>query len=85
MGSVKNQVKIKTVYIILTDKRKDTQYTCICQFKKKLLLRCKHHFESDLINDMDHISGIEPSTVILRQTKSFKKSKSDNQKVPKQG
>ena len=82
MESVKNQVKIKTVYIILTDKREDTQY--ICQFKKRLLLRCKHHFESYLINDMDHISGIEPSTVILCQTKSFKKSKSDNQKVPKQ-
>ena len=30
------------------------------------------------------ISGTEPSTVILRQTKKFKKLKSDAQKVPKQ-
>ena len=29
--------------------------------KKRLLLRCIHHFKSDLINDMDHmrISGTE--------------------------
>ena len=30
------------------------------------------------------ISGTEPSSVILSQTKSFKKLKSDAQKVPKQ-
>ena len=39
--------------------------------KKRLLLRCEHHFKSDLINNMDHmrISGTEPSSVILSQTK----------------
>ena len=39
--------------------------------KKRLLLRCKHHFKSDIINDMDHmrISGTEPSSVILSQRK----------------
>ena len=37
----------------------------------KLLLRCIHHFKSDLINNIDHmrISGTEPSSVILSQTK----------------
>ena len=41
------------------------------QYKKRLLLRCKHHFKSDWINNMDHmrISGTEPSSVILSQTK----------------
>ena len=41
------------------------------KYKKKLLLRCKHHFKSGLINNMDHmrISGTEPSSVILSQTK----------------
>ena len=45
-----------------------------------------HHFKMDLINNKDHmsISGTEPSPVILRQTKKFKKVKSDDQKVPKQ-
>ena len=39
-------------------------------YKKRLLLRCIHHFRSDLINNMDHmrISGTEPSSVILSQT-----------------
>ena len=39
--------------------------------KKGLLLRCKHHFKSDLINNIDlmRISGTEPSSVILSQTK----------------
>ena len=34
----------------------------ILKFKKRLLLRCIHHFKSDLINNMDHmrISGDEP-------------------------
>ena len=43
--------------------------------KKILLLRCIHHFISDLINNMDHmrISGTEPSYVILSQTKKIKK------------
>ena len=33
--------------------------------------RCIHHFKSDLINNMDHmhISGTEPSSVILSKTK----------------
>ena len=44
------------------------------------------HFISDLINNMDHIrnSGTEPSSVILSQTKQFKKLKSDAPKVLKQ-
>ena len=25
------------------------------QYKKRLLLRCIHHFDSDLINNMDHM------------------------------
>ena len=39
--------------------------------KKRFPLRCIHHFKSDLINDMDHmhISGTEPSSVILSQRK----------------
>ena len=39
-------------------------------------------FKSDSINNMDHmrISGTEPSSVILSQTKSFKKLKGDAQK-----
>ena len=38
---------------------------------KKLLLRCIHHFDSDVINNTDHMrmSGNEPSSVILSQTK----------------
>ena len=41
------------------------------KYKKSLILRCIHNFKSDLINDMDHISisGTEPSSVILSQTK----------------
>ena len=43
------------------------------EYEKRLLLRCVHHFKSDLINNMDHmrISGNEPSSMILGQTKSF--------------
>ena len=39
------------------------------EYKKRLLLRCIHHFISDLIYNMDHmrISGTEPSSVILSQ------------------
>ena len=45
-----------------------------------------HHFKSDLIKNIDYmrISGTEHSSVILSQTKKFKKFKSDVQKVPKQ-
>ena len=41
------------------------------KFQKSFLLRCIHHFKSDLINNMDHmrISGTEPSSVIISQTK----------------
>ena len=44
------------------------------RFKTRLLLRCIHNFKSDFINNIDHmrISGIEPSSVILSQTSSFK-------------
>ena len=35
------------------------------------LLRCIHHLKSDLIDSMDHmcVSGTEPSSVVLSQTK----------------
>ena len=38
---------------------------------KILLLRCIHHFQSDLMNNMDHMckSGTKPSSMILSQTK----------------
>ena len=41
---------------------------------KILLLGCIHHFNSDLIYNIDHmrISGNEPSSVILSQTKWFR-------------
>ena len=41
------------------------------EYEKRLLLRCIHHFKSDLVYNMDHmrISGIEPSSVILSQRK----------------
>ena len=43
------------------------------KYEKRLLLRCLHHFISDLINNLGHmrISGNEPSSVILSQTKTF--------------
>ena len=55
------------------------------KFKKILLLKCMHHFKSDIIKNMGHmcISGTEPSSV--SQTKWFKKLSNDAQKVPKQG
>ena len=45
-----------------------------------------HHFNSDRINNMDHlrISGTKPSSVILSQTKLFQKLQSYAQKVQKQ-
>ena len=45
----------------------------LLKYKKRLLLRCIHHFNSDLINNMDHmrISGTKPSSVILSQTKKL--------------
>ena len=55
------------------------------KYKKRLLLRCIHHFKSDLINSMDHmsISGNEPSSVILRQ-KVVSKVENVDPKVPKE-
>ena len=46
----------------------------LIQYKKRLLLRCVHHFKADSINNMDHmrISGNEPSSVILGQTEELK-------------
>ena len=43
--------------------------------KKRLLLRCIHHFKSDLINNMDHmrISGTEPLSVVISQNKVISK------------
>ena len=40
------------------------------QYNNRLLLRCIHHFKSDLINNMDHmhVSGNKHSSVILSQT-----------------
>ena len=53
------------------------------EYKKRILRRCIHHFISDLIHNTDqmHISGTEPSSVILSQTKQFKNLKNDNPKV----
>ena len=42
------------------------------------------HLKSELINNVDHMRISGPSSMILSQTKQFKKLKSDAQKVPKQ-
>ena len=57
-----------------------SQYKWI--YKKRLLLRCIHHFKSDLINNMYHmcISGTEPSSVVLSQSSNFKSWKEMSQK-----
>ena len=49
--------------------------TLTLEYKKRLLLRCIHHFKSDLITNMDHmrISGTEPSSVILSQRRVVSK------------
>ena len=54
--------------------------------KKRLLLRCIHHFKSDLINDLDHmrISDTESSSVMLLQRKWLESWKR-MPKVPEQG
>ena len=43
-------------------------FCLVVLIKKRLQLRCIHHFKSDLINNMDHmrISGTESSSVILK-------------------
>ena len=53
------------------------------KYKKRLLLRCIHHVKLGLINDMNHmhISGKEPSSVILRQT-SLKAKPKGTDKIP---
>ena len=49
------------------EKRDPETVQYLYELKKRLLLRCIHHFKSDLINDIDHMrfSGTEPSSVIL--------------------
>ena len=63
-------------------------YVCLLsiQYKKRLLLRCIHHFESDLINNMDHmrILGTEPSSVVLSQRSNFKSWKEMSKTYQKQ-
>ena len=55
------------------------------KYEQRLLLRCIHHFKSDLVYNMDHmrISGIEPSSVILIQRKKLKRLKINVTTVPK--
>ena len=50
-------------------------YLVLQKHNKRLLLRCMHHFKSNLINNIDHMctSGNKSSSVILRQTKWFQK------------
>ena len=61
---------IENEYLILRNKNS----YLLLELKKGLLLRCIHHFKSDLINYMDQgrISGTEPSSVILSQRKEWK-------------
>ena len=49
--------------------RRDTHQ--VVEIQKKIRIRCIYHFKSDFITNMDHmrISGTEPSSVILSQTK----------------
>ena len=46
----------------------------VVEIKKRLVLRCIHHFKSDLINDMDHmrISGTKPRRRSLAKESSLK-------------
>ena len=88
-----NQLK-STVYVefgcmfpqVLTGPPAVTLTKWVKWLKYKKRSRCIHHFKSDFINNMDHmrISGTEPSSVILSQTKKFKKLKRDVTKVPKE-
>ena len=61
----------------------------VIKYKKKaierILLRCIHHFESDLINKVDHMRILdnEPLSVVLSQTKCFQKLKMTAQKCLK--
>ena len=47
-----------------TNKQKKVPTSTKEEYKKRLLLRCIHHFKSDLIYNMDRT---EPSSVILSQ------------------
>ena len=60
------------------------RYQVFFRYEKRLLLRFIHHLKSDLIYNIDDmlISGTEHSSVILSQTKLFKKLKNYTQKVP---
>ena len=60
-------------------------FTKQLKYEQRLLLRCIHHFKSDVVYNMDHmrISGIEPSPVILIQRKQLKRMKNNVTKVPK--
>ena len=58
----------------ISQTREDDTFWCMQwyqEYKNRLLLRCIHHFISELIYNMDHmrISGTGPSSVILNQTK----------------
>ena len=56
-------------------------------YKKRLLLRCIHHFKSDLINNMDHNAYflvLNPRKLSLAKQCNLKKLESDVSKVPKQ-
>ena len=55
------EISILSIMIIKSD----------LNIKKRLILRCIHHFNTDLIDNIDHmrISVNEPSSVILGQTK----------------
>ena len=61
---------VKNNWELLKKRRTITSIGFCLEYKKRLLLRCIHHFKSDLINNTDHmrISGTEPSSVILSQT-----------------
>ena len=54
--------------------QESSKYQAIGKYKRRLLLSCIRHFQSYLINNMDHMrnSGTEPSSVVLSQTKYFK-------------
>ena len=46
----------------------------ITEYKKRLLLRCIHHFKSDVINNMDHLRILGTEPVILVIPKSARTS-----------
>ena len=55
------------------------------EYEKGILLRCVHHFKSDLINYMDHIRIVlNPHQWSLAKQNSLKVLKSDAQKEPDQ-